>query len=151
MVYHYQRWSITTMSRGACQLHDNCLVPSAHTCLIDLIISDALRTVSGYLCPSPVDNLVILTCIQPAEFQRKRDTMSLARHAMEPEYVLQSALTCSPGGNAWHPNSRNPFVFGNSWWCIKISEKKIEIIALLSPNNIIWFRYPDRPFSYLQG
>jgi len=38
--------------------------------------------------------------IQPAELGRKASTLPLARRAMEPRHLLQSALTHSPGGNA---------------------------------------------------
>jgi len=40
---------------------------SAHTCLIDPTIIDALLIVTGCLCPTPTNNLPILAGIQPAE------------------------------------------------------------------------------------
>ena len=66
---------------------------SAHTRLIDPIISDALRIVTGCLRPTPADNLPILAGIQPAELRHKEATLSLARRAMEPGHLLHSALT----------------------------------------------------------
>ena len=41
---------------------------SAHTCLIDTTINDALRIVTGCLRPTPVDNLPIHAGIQPLSF-----------------------------------------------------------------------------------
>ena len=40
---------------------------SAHTRLIDPAINNALRTVTGYLSPTPTDNLPLFAGIQPAE------------------------------------------------------------------------------------
>jgi len=73
---------------------------SAHTRLIDLTINDALRIVTGCLRPTPVDNLPILAGIKPAELRRSGSTLSLARHAMEPDHLLHSALTRPSRANA---------------------------------------------------
>ena len=40
---------------------------SAHTCLIDSVLNDALRIVTGCLRPTPTDHLPVLSGIQPAE------------------------------------------------------------------------------------
>ena len=40
---------------------------SAHTCLIDSVLNDALRIVTGCLRPTPTDHLPILSGIQPTE------------------------------------------------------------------------------------
>ena len=40
---------------------------SAHTCLINSVLNDALRIVSGCLHPTPTDHLPVLSGIQPAE------------------------------------------------------------------------------------
>ena len=66
---------------------------SAHTRLIDPTINDALRIVTGYLRPSPADNLPILAGIQPPELRRSGAALSLGRCAMEPGHLLHSALT----------------------------------------------------------
>ena len=66
---------------------------SAHTCLIDPTINDALRIVTGCLRPTPADNLPILSCIQLAELRRSGATLSLGRRAIEPGHLLHSALT----------------------------------------------------------
>ena len=38
-----------------------------HTRLIDSVLNDALRIVTGCLCPTPTDHLPVLAGIQPAE------------------------------------------------------------------------------------
>ena len=40
---------------------------SAHTCLIDSVLNDALCIVTGSLRPTPMDHLPVLSGIQPAE------------------------------------------------------------------------------------
>ena len=83
---------------------------SAHTRLIDPVINDVLRTVTGWLRPTPVDNLPILAGIQPTDLRRKAATLSLARSAMNSGHLLYSSLIRSPGGNARHLKPRHPFV-----------------------------------------
>ena len=83
---------------------------SAHTRLIDPAINDVLRIVTGYLCPTPADNLPILEDIQPAELRRKGATLSLARCAVDPGHLLHLALTCPSGAVARRHKSRHPFV-----------------------------------------
>jgi len=83
---------------------------SAHTHLIDPTINDALRIVTGCLCPTPADNLPILAGIQPAELSRSGATLSLGRHAMEPGHLLHSALTCPSSSVARRLKPRHPFV-----------------------------------------
>ena len=43
---------------------------SAHTCLIDSVLNDALRIVTGCLSSTATDHLPIFSGIQPAEFRR---------------------------------------------------------------------------------
>jgi len=63
---------------------------SAHTRLIDPVINEALRSVTGCLRPTPANNLPILSGIQPAELRCKRATLSSAFRAMEPGHLLYS-------------------------------------------------------------
>ena len=51
---------------------------SAHTRLIDSVLNDALRIVTGCLRPIPTDNLSVLSTIQPAELRRQEATLSFA-------------------------------------------------------------------------
>jgi len=56
---------------------------SAHICLTHPAKTDALRTVSGCLRPTPADNLPILDGIQSDELRCKGATLSLARRPIE--------------------------------------------------------------------
>jgi len=72
---------------------------------------DAWRIVAGCLCPTPADNLPILSDIRHAELRRNEATLCRpACRAMEPGNLLLPALTCPPSGNARHFKSRRPFV-----------------------------------------
>ena len=83
---------------------------SAHTCLIDPAINDALRTVTGCLRLTPADNLATHAGLQPAELRRNGATLSLGRRSMEPGHLLHPALTRPSGSNAQCLKSRHPFV-----------------------------------------
>ena len=61
---------------------------SAHTCLIDRPINDALRLMTGCLRPTPTDDLYVLAGIQPSELRRKRATLFLARRAQDPKHMF---------------------------------------------------------------
>ena len=50
---------------------------SAYTRLIDSVLNDALRIVTGCLRPTPTDHLPVLSGIQPAELYRKGAILSL--------------------------------------------------------------------------
>ena len=65
------------------------LCRSKHTRLIDSILDDALRIVTGCLRPTPTENLPVLAGIQPAELRRLGATLSLANCAIHhPDHVL---------------------------------------------------------------
>ena len=49
---------------------------SAHTCLIDSVLNDALRIVTGCLGPTTTDHPLVLSDIQPAELRRLGATLS---------------------------------------------------------------------------
>ena len=69
---------------------------SAHTRLIDNVLNDALRIVTGCLRPTPTDHLPILSGIQPAEFRRIAATLSLAHHgSLDPDHILHGLLSGS--------------------------------------------------------
>ena len=62
---------------------------SAHTRLIDGVLNDALRIVTGCLRPTPTDYLPVLAGIQPAELRRLGATLSLAyRGSLDPSHIL---------------------------------------------------------------
>ena len=61
---------------------------SAHTRLIDSVLNDALRIVTGSLRPTPL-HLPVLSGIQPAEPRRMRATLSLAhRGSLDSDHIL---------------------------------------------------------------
>ena len=70
---------------------------SAHTRLIDSVLNDALHIVTGFLRPTPTDNLPILSGIQPAEFRRLGATLSLAkRGSLDPHHIIHGQLAGLP-------------------------------------------------------
>jgi len=86
------------------------LCRSVHTRLNIPAINDALRIVTGCLRPASADNLPILAGILPAELRSNGATLSLGRRAMEPGYLLHSALNHPSSGDARRLKSRYPFV-----------------------------------------
>ena len=69
---------------------------SAHTRLIDSVLNDALRIVTGCLRPTPTDHLPVLSGIQPAELRRLGATLSLAyRESLDPDHILYGLLSGS--------------------------------------------------------
>jgi len=81
---------------------------SAHTHLIDPVIKDALRIVTGCLHPTPADNLPTLAGNQPAELRRNGATLSLARRGMELGHLLHSVLTRPSSANSlWFQQTRS--------------------------------------------
>ena len=84
---------------------------SAHTRLIDSVLNDALRIVTGCLRPTPTDYLPVLAGIQPAELRRFGATLSLAyRCSLDPDHTLYELLAGSPDGHRERLKSRRPFV-----------------------------------------
>ena len=69
---------------------------SAHTRLIDIVLIDALRIITGCLRPTPTGHLPILSGIQPAELRRMGATLSLAHHGfLDPDHMLYGLLSGS--------------------------------------------------------
>ena len=84
---------------------------SAHTRLIDNVLSDALRIVTGCLRPTPMDHLPILSGIQPAELCRMEATLYLAqRGSLDPDHILYGLLSGSSDTRQVRLRSRRPFV-----------------------------------------
>ena len=84
---------------------------SAHTRLIDSVLNDALRIVTGCLRPTPTDYLPVLAGIQPAELRRLGATLSLAyRASLDPDHILYELLTGSPDCRRERLKSRRSFV-----------------------------------------
>ena len=69
---------------------------SAYTRLIDSVLNDALRIITGCLRPTPTDHLPVLSGIQPAELRRLGATLSLAyRGFLDPDHILHGLLSGS--------------------------------------------------------
>ena len=86
---------------------------SAHTRLIDSVLNDALRIVTGCLRPTPTDHLPVLSGIQPAELRRMGATLSLAyRGSLDPDHILYGLLSGSSDTRQVRLRSRRPFVPG---------------------------------------
>ena len=84
---------------------------SAHTRLIDSVLNDALRIVTGCLRPTPTDHLPILPGIQPAELRRMGATLSLAhRGSLDPDHILYGLLSGSSDTCQVRLRSRRPIV-----------------------------------------
>ena len=84
---------------------------SAHTRLIDSVLNDALRIVTGCLRPTPTDHLPVLSGIQPTELRRMGATLSLAyRGSLDPDYILHGLLSGSSDTRQVRLRSRHPFV-----------------------------------------
>ena len=66
---------------------------SAHTRLIDSVLNDALRIVTGCLRPTPTDHLPVLSGIQPVELRQLGATLSLAYcGSLDPDHILYGLL-----------------------------------------------------------
>ena len=79
--------------------------------LIDSVLNDALRIVTGCLRPTPTDHLPVLSGIQPAELRRMGATLSLAYHgSLDPDHILHGLLSGSSDTRQVRLRSRRPFV-----------------------------------------
>ena len=86
---------------------------SAHTRLIDNVLNDTLRIVTGCLRPTPMDHLPVLSGIHPAELCRLGATLSLAYHgSLDPDHILHGPLSGSADTGQVRLRSRRLFVPG---------------------------------------
>ena len=86
---------------------------SAHTRLIDSVLSDALRIMTGCLPPTPTDHLHVLSGIQSAELRLLGATLSLAkRGSLDPDRILYGLLSGFSDTGQVRLRSRRPFVPG---------------------------------------
>ena len=84
---------------------------STPTRLIDSILDDALRIVTGCLCPTPTEDLPVLAGIQPTELHRVGATLFLANRAIhDPDQVLHRQLVGQQDAHLGRFRSRRPFV-----------------------------------------
>ena len=86
---------------------------SAHTRLIDSVLNDALRIVTGCLHPTPTDHLPVFSGIQPAELRRMGAALSLVyRGSLDSDHILHCLLSESSDTRHVRQRSRRPFVPG---------------------------------------
>ena len=84
---------------------------STHTRLIDSVLNNALRIVTGCLRPTPTDHLPILSGIQPAELHQLGATLSLAhRGSLDPDHIFYGLLSGSLNARLERLRSRRQFV-----------------------------------------
>ena len=84
---------------------------SAHTRLIDSVLNDTLRIVSGCLRPTPTEYLPVLSGIQPVELRRLGATLFLAhRGSLDPDHILYGLSSGSSDTRQVRLISRHPFV-----------------------------------------
>ena len=84
---------------------------SAHTRLIDSVLNDTLRIVTGCLRPTPTDHLPVLSGIQPAELCRMGATLFLAHPGpLDPDHILYGLLSRCSNIFQVRIRSRRPFV-----------------------------------------
>ena len=84
---------------------------SVRTGLIDNVLNDALRVVTGCLRPTPTDHLPILSGIHLAELRRLGAILSLAHcGSLDPDHILYSLLSGSSDTGQVRLRSRRPFV-----------------------------------------
>ena len=84
---------------------------SAHTRLIDSVLNDVMRIVTGCLRPTPTDHLPVLSGIQPAELCRMGATLSLAHHGyLNPDHIMYGLLSGSSDTGQVRLRSRHSFV-----------------------------------------
>ena len=84
---------------------------SAHTRLIDSVLNNALRIVTGCLRFTPTDHLSVLSDIQPAELRLMGATFSLAHcESLNPDHTLYGLLSGYSDTRQVRLRSRRPFV-----------------------------------------
>ena len=83
---------------------------SDHTRLIDNVLNNALRIVTGCLCPLQPTTTSILD-IQPAELRRLGATLFLAyRGSLDRDHILYGLLNGNSNASQERLRSRRPFV-----------------------------------------
>ena len=101
---------------------------SMHSHLIDSILNDALRIVTGCLCPTPTKDLPVLAGIQPAELRQLEATLALANCAIhDPDHVLYGQLVGQQDAHQRRLRSRRPFVPATSKLSGSLSKLDIRI------------------------
>ena len=100
---------------------------STPTRLIDSILDDALRIVTGYLRFTPMKDLPVLAGIQPAKSRRLGATLFLANRAIhDSDYVLHRQLIGQQDAHLGRPRSIHLFV-PVEWKLFSLSKLDIRV------------------------
>ena len=83
---------------------------NAYTRLIDPVVNNALRIVTGCLFPTLTDYLTVLAGITPAELRCRQATLTLARRSFEPNHLLHHKIISPELRQSRRLKSRHPFV-----------------------------------------
>ena len=120
---------------------------SAHTRLINSVLNDALRIVTGCQRPTPTDNLPVLSSIQPAELCRQGATISLANHSsLDHGHILDGQITEPLAARKKRLKSRRPFVPAARKLSHNLSELSIRASQW---TNLIWDTKHSKSMSAL--
>ena len=104
---------------------------SAHTRLINNVLNDSSRIVTGCLRPTPTGNIPVLSGIQPAELRRQGATLSLDNcSSLDPGHILQGQLTEPQAASKERLKSRRPFVAAARKLLPNLSELSIRAAQL---------------------
>ena len=104
---------------------------SAHTCIIDSGLNDALRIVTRCLRPTPTDHLPILSGIQPAELRLMEATLVLAHcRFLDPDHILYGLLSGSSDIRQMRLRSRRP--------CVSAARNLLDNLAKLGIRASKW-------------
>ena len=65
---------------------------SSHSRLVDVSLNASLRTITGCLRPTQVDQLLVLAELAPSALRREAETLVLGRRACQHDHLLQDVI-----------------------------------------------------------
>ena len=92
-----------------------------------MVINDTLLVVTGFLHPTPLDNLPILAGIQPAELHWRHAMPSLSRWTVVPDHLLYRKLA-DPAKQPQQLCSWYPFVTAAKQFLRTIKDQDINVV-----------------------
>ena len=120
---------------------------SVYTHLINSVLNDALRIVTGCLRPTPTNNLPVFSGIQPIELHRQGATLSLDnRNSLDPGHTLHGQLTEPQAASKERLKSRRPFVLAARKLLHHLSELGIRAAQR---TNLTWDTKSSKSLSVL--
>ena len=123
---------------------------SAHTRLIDSVLNDALRIVTGCLRLTPSVYLPVLSGIQPAKLRRQGAILFLAnRISLDPDHILHGQLHKSQDACRERLKSRRSFVPATRKLLDNLSEMDVQWTPSGRTRNGTWSTLPTHRHSML--